>query len=117
MSNEPVTVNQTLGISLDTIDLRLRQELAMDSQENESSAGDLTLRSVDERMKQATDLILWRVEEICALLASLAELEPAGNSEASGSRWDNASTSPLHNQHDSDHLICHPSFVWNCINS
>ena len=66
----------------------------MDSQENESSDSDLTLIPVDEWIKQATDPILRRVEELCALLASRIELKSTGNSGASGSRRDNTSASP-----------------------
>ena len=49
---------------------------------------ELTLRSADERIKQVSEPILRRVQELCALLASRTEMESAGNSEASGSRRD-----------------------------
>ena len=61
---------------------------------------ELTLRSVDERIKQATDPILKRVEELCALPASRAKMESAGNSEASGSRRDRELSSPSRNRYD-----------------
>ena len=89
----------------------------MDSQENESSDSDLTLISVDEWIKQATDPILRRVEELCALLASRIELKSTGNSEASGSRRDNTSASPSGSQHDMyiavSYQICLFVIVWN----
>ena len=52
----------------------------MDTPANETSADELTLRSVDERIKQAIDPILSHLEEVCALLASRSEVESAGNS-------------------------------------
>ena len=42
---------------------------------DETPADELTMRSVDERIKQGTDPILRRVEELCALLASRTEME------------------------------------------
>ena len=99
MSNETEASFQTLDRSADTIDSKLRKEPEMDIQENEPSASELTLRSVDEWIKQATDPILRRVEEICVLLVSRTELKSTGNSEASGSRLDNTSTSPSGNRH------------------
>ena len=50
----------------------------MDTPVTETSTDELTLRSVDERIKQATDLILRRVEEICALLAGRLRWYPLG---------------------------------------
>ena len=61
---------------------------------------ELTFRSVDERIKEAIDPILQRVEELCALVASRTEMESAGNSEASGSRRDRELSSPSHNRYD-----------------
>ena len=58
MSNETEAGTQTLDNSSDTIDLRPRREPKMDSQEIEPSACELTLRSVDKRIKKATDPIL-----------------------------------------------------------
>ena len=72
----------------------------MDTPVIETSADELTLRSVDERIKQATNPILRRVEELCALLASPTEMESAGNSEASGSRRNHESISPSRNRYD-----------------
>ena len=66
----------------------------MGSQENEFSTSELTLRSVDERIKQATDPVLRQVEELFFLLTNRTELESAGNSETSDSRRDNTSASP-----------------------
>ena len=99
--NETEAGTQTHDSSLDTIDWNLRQAFEMDSQEIDSYTSELTLRSVDERVKQATDPILSQVEELCALLANQTELESAGNNEAFGSRRDNMSASPSGNQHDS----------------
>ena len=87
--------------SSDTIDSSLRQEPDMDSQGNESSTIELLLRSVDERIKEAIDLILRRLSELCALLASRTELEPTVNNEEFGSRRDNTCTSPSCNRYDS----------------
>ena len=72
----------------------------MDPQRIEISADELTLRSVDERIKQTTDPILRRVEGLCYLLADRTELYSAGNSEASGSRCKNTPTSPSRTRHD-----------------
>ena len=72
----------------------------MDSQENE-----ITLRSVDERIKQAIDPFLMRVEELFALSASRVDLESTGNSEATSFRCDNTSASPSGNRHDTEHLL------------
>ena len=57
MSSKTIAGTQTLDIWLDKTDLGLRQELEMDSLENKSSTSELTLMSVDERIKQATDPI------------------------------------------------------------
>ena len=57
-------------------------------------------RSSDERVKRATDPILRRVGELCAILASRTEMESAGNSEASGSRRDRESSNPSLNRYD-----------------
>ena len=72
----------------------------MDFQEIEPYASDSTLRMVNERIKQATDSIFGRVEELCALLADRTELKRTGNSEASASTRANASASPSPNRHD-----------------
>ena len=52
----------TLDSSSERIELRFKLEPEMDTPVTETSADELTLRSVDERIKQATDLILKRVE-------------------------------------------------------
>ena len=69
---------------------------------DETRTDELILRSVYERMKQATDPILRRVEKLCALLASRTEMKSAGNSEASGSRLNHEHSSPLRNRYDTD---------------
>ena len=53
MTGETQAGTQTHDSSSDTTELKLRQEPEMDSQENEFSASQITLRSVDERIKQA----------------------------------------------------------------
>ena len=63
MSSETQARTLTLDSSSDTSDSRLEQELDMNPQDIEPSDGELTLRSVDERIKQATDPILRRVGE------------------------------------------------------
>ena len=50
----------------------------MDTPVTKTSADEPTLRSVDERNKQANDPILRRVEELCALLAGRTEWNPPG---------------------------------------
>ena len=79
MSNETEAGTQTMDSSPDTIDLRLRQESQIDPQEMESSADETTIRSVEERIKQAIDPILRRVEQLCSLLAGRTQLVSAGN--------------------------------------
>ena len=66
---------------------------------------ELTLRSVGERIKQATDPILKRVEELRALLASRREMESDGNSEAPGSRRDHELSSPSRNRYNNGSAI------------
>ena len=105
MSNGAEVGTQTHDNSSDTIDLSLRQALEMDSQEIESATIELTLRSVDERIKQAIDSILWRVEELCALLASRTELKSAGNSEGTNSRRYNTSISLADNRQSARQLL------------
>ena len=101
MSSETKAGNQIHDSSSDKIDLRLRQKPEMVSQENEPSDKELTLLSVDERIKQATDPIFRRVEEICALLAGRTEFESPGDNEASCSSRDNTFASPSGNRYDS----------------
>ena len=55
----------------------------MDTPGTGTSTDELTLRSVNERIKQTADQILRRVEEICALSTGRIELESIENSEAS----------------------------------
>ena len=78
----------------------------MDTPVNDTSADELTLRSVDERIKQTTDPIFSRVEDLCALLASRTEMEYAGNSEASGSWPNHESISSLRNRYENDENQC-----------
>ena len=63
MSEEVEVSTQTLDGSSETTELRLRQGTEMDTTVDETSADELTLRLVDERVKQAADPILRRVEE------------------------------------------------------
>ena len=104
MSEETEIGSQTLDSSSGTIELGLRQELEMDIPVAQASADELTLRMVDERIKQATDPILRGVEELCALLAGRTEMESAGNSKASSSRRNNECVSPSHSRHDKNYL-------------
>ena len=101
MSEETETGTQTLDSSSETIELTPRQETEIEPTSNETSTNELTLRSVDERIKQATDRILRRVEEVWVSLAGRTEMESAGNSEASGSRLNDDSFSPSCNRFDS----------------
>ena len=78
----------------------MRQESEIKPAVDGTPADELTLRSVDEVVKQATDTILGRIEELCALLASRTEMESAGNGEASGSRRNRESSSPSRNRCD-----------------
>ena len=90
----------TLNSSSEMIDLRFRQEPEMGTPVIETSTDELTLRLVYERIKQATDPILTRVEELCALSVSRTEMQSAGNSETSGSRRNHESISLLLNRHN-----------------
>ena len=101
MSEETETGTPTLDSFSETIELRWRQETEMEPTSEETSTDELTVRSVDERITQATDPILRRVEELCAPLAGRTEMESAGNSEASGSRRNHESFSPSRNRYDS----------------
>ena len=102
MSEEIETDTQTFDSSSESIELRLRQETEMEPAVDDTTTDELTLRSVDERIKQATDPIPRRVEELCALLASRTEMESAGNSEASGSRPNRESSSRSRNRYDKE---------------
>ena len=77
------TGKQTFDSSSETIEQRSRQETEMEPTLGETPDVELSLRSVDERIKQATDPIHRKVEELCALLASQTEMESDGNSEVS----------------------------------
>ena len=100
MSEVTETGTQTFDSSSETIELRSRQETEMEPTLGETPDVELTLRSVDERIKQTTDPILRRVEELCALLASRTEMESAGNSEASSSSRNCEFSSPSRNRYD-----------------
>ena len=100
MSNETETGTQTSDISSESIELGLRRESEMEPAVDETPTDELILRPFDERIKQATDPILRRIEELCALLASRTERESAGNNEASGSRRNHELSSPSRNRYD-----------------
>ena len=91
---------QTVDSSSETIEPRFRQETEMDTTVDETPADELTLISVDERIKQATDPTLRREEKLCVLLVSRTEMEPAGKSEASGLRRNHESMNPSRNRYD-----------------
>ena len=74
MSEETETGTQTLDSSSETIELRLRQEVEMEPISDETTIDKLTLRSDDERIKQATDPILG-LEELCSFLARRTDSE------------------------------------------
>ena len=100
MNEETEIGMQAFDSSFGTIELRFRQEPEMENTMKETSTDEPTLISVDERIKQATDPILRRVEELCALLASRTEMETAGKNEASGPRSNHESYCPLRNRQD-----------------
>ena len=100
MSEKTEIGTRTLVSSFETIEQRLRQGAEMEPTLNEMCTDELALQSVDERIKQATDPILRRVEELCALLAGRTEVESAGDNEASSSRRNNESISPSPNRCD-----------------
>ena len=74
MSKKTDTGTQTLDSSSDTINLKTRQESEIGPQVIETTADELTLRLVNEQIKQATDAILSRVQDLYALLAGGTEL-------------------------------------------
>ena len=78
----------------------MRQESENEPAVDETPTDELTLRSADEKLKQATDPIPERVEELYALLASRTEMESTGNSEASGSRRNHELSRPSRNQYE-----------------
>ena len=101
MSEEAEFGTEALDSSSETIELRFIQAPEVDTPVNETSADQLTLRSVDERIKQATDPIHRQVEELCALLASRTEMESTGGSEASGLGLNHEYISPSRHRYDS----------------
>ena len=68
----------------------------------ETFTDELTLRSVDVRIRQATDPMCRRVENLYPLLVGRTETESAGNSEASGLRRNIESISPPRNRHGTE---------------
>ena len=112
MSNETEAGTQRYNISSDSIEFGLRQETKMDSQENDFSSREITLRSVDDRIKQATDPFLRRVEELCALMKNWTELESSGNRRGTGCKRDITSTSPSSIQHDSNELLAQTQIAY-----
>ena len=100
MSEKAETGTQTFDSSSETIELRSRQETEVELKLGETPDVELTLKSVNERIKQTTDTILRRVEDLCALLVSRTEMESVGNGEASGSRRDRESSSRSRNRYD-----------------
>ena len=94
MSGETESCTQTQESSAETIELKYRQDPEMDTPVMESSAVELSVRSVDERIKQATDPNLKRLWEFCALLVGCIELESDASRGASDSRRNHDSFSP-----------------------
>ena len=64
MSEESETCTQTLDSSSETIELSLSQETELKPTLDEPPTDELTLSSVDESVKQATDPVLKRVEKL-----------------------------------------------------
>ena len=100
MSTETEIGTQTLDNSSEIIELRFGQEPEMDTPVTETSADELTLRSVDKRIKQGNRPIFRGVEELCVLLAGRTEVESVGISEASGSRQNHEFISTSCNRRD-----------------
>ena len=67
MSKQMEIRTQTLDSSSRTIELRFGEEPEMDAPVTETSADQLTLRSVEERLKQGNKPIFRQVGELCAL--------------------------------------------------
>ena len=88
----------TLDSSFETIELRLSQETGLEPNLDETHSVEPNLSSTDERLKQATDPILRRVEELCALLASRSKMESTGSSEVSSWGRNRESYSPSRNR-------------------
>ena len=91
---------QTFGSSSETIELIFRQEPVIETTVNETSAEEPSLKSVDKSIKQATDPILRRVEELRALLAGRIKVEYGIDSEASGLGRNHESISPSRDRYD-----------------
>ena len=100
MSEETDIGTQPLDSYSDTIELRSRQEPVMELPVTETSVDELTLTSADERIKQASDPIITRVDEICFLSAGRNKMESAGNSETSSLRRNHESIGLSHNRHN-----------------
>ena len=100
MSEEAEADAQTLDSFFETIELRVSEEAETEPTLDKTPTDELTLRSVYERIKQATDPILKRTQKLCAILASWTERESAGNSETSGSRRNRESSSSSRNRYD-----------------
>ena len=80
----------------------------MDTPGTETSTDELILRSVDKRIKQATDPILKRVEELCVLLVGRNEGESTENNEASSSKRNHEFISPSRNRYDTIESFRYP---------
>ena len=76
MSDETKTGTQTPDSSSDTIKWRARQEPEMETEGIEASVEKLILKSLDERVKQGSDPIFRRVEQLCALISGRNEMVP-----------------------------------------
>ena len=75
MIEETEIGSQTLDSSSEAIELAFRQEPKLETPGNETSGDELTLRSVDDRIKRATSPIIRGVDEIYFLLAGLTDME------------------------------------------
>ena len=73
MSEEVETSTQKIDSYSESIELRLKQENEMDDTRDETSADELIVKSVDERITKATDALFRRVKELCVLIASRTE--------------------------------------------
>ena len=62
MSEDTEIGAQTFDSSFESLELGLRQESEMEPAADETPADELALRSVNERIKQATDPIFRKVE-------------------------------------------------------
>ena len=80
MNEETKAGTETFDSSSEIIELRSKQETEMEPTLGETPDVELTLRSVVERIKQATYPILKRVEEKCALLKNRTRILTEGRS-------------------------------------